>query len=364
VTLRFSHVTLAQRVLFGTDRAAANLAAEVDRLQAQAVMVIVSARERAAAGRVLADIAPALIHDEVEQHVPIENAERARAVAGEHGIDLIVCIGGGSTTGLAKAIALTSGVPIVAVPTTYAGSEATNVWGLTEGKRKSTGVDDRVLPVSVIYDASLTVSLPGDLTVASGLNALAHCVDGLWAPRADPINSALAVEGIRALSAALPAVHRDPGDIAAREQCLYGAYLSAVAFASAGSGLHHKICHALGGAYHLPHAQTHATVLPHVLAFNADAAPDAARRVAQAFGARGTSPQDAVEAVEALRVELDAPHALRDYGFDAAQIPEAVALILPSVPPSNPRHVTAENLAALLHDAWAGATPTRRGDDP
>jgi maleylacetate reductase len=166
------------------------------------------------------------------------------------------------------------------------------------------------------------------------------------------------VEGIRALSAALPAVHRDPADITGREQCLYGAYLSAVAFASAGSGLHHKICHTLGGAYNLPHAQTHATVLPHVLAFNADSAPEVARRIAAAFGARGTSPQDAVDAVEALRVGLDGPRALRDYGFDAAQIPEAVELILPSVPPSNPRHVTAENLGALLHDAWEGATPT------
>jgi maleylacetate reductase len=155
-------------------------------------------------------------------------------------------------------------------------------------------VDDRVLPVSVVYDAELTLSLPRELTIASGLNAVAHCVDGLWAPRADPINAAFAVEGIRAFAAALPAVHGDPHDLPGREQCLYGAYVAAVAFASAGSGLHHKICHALGGAFDLPHAQLHAIVLPHVLAFNADWAPGSAARIAEALGAQGRAPQDAV----------------------------------------------------------------------
>jgi hypothetical protein len=159
----------------------------------------------------------------------------------------IVCRRRGSTTGLAKAVALTTRIPIVAVPTTYAGSEATNVWGLTENATKTTGVDDRVLPAAVVYDAELTLSLPVALSVASGLNALAHCVDSLWAPRADPINQALAAEGIRALADGLPRIAGDPSDLAGRETALYGAYLAAVSFASAGSGLHHKICHVLGG---------------------------------------------------------------------------------------------------------------------
>lgn len=364
MTLTFEHVTLGQRVLFGSGHAAQHVAAEVGRLGARAVMVVISAREHAAAAHVLAGIEPVVVHEEVAQHVPAPEAERARAVAAQHDVDLVLSIGGGSATGLAKAIALTRAVAVVAVPTTYAGSEATNVWGLTEGGRKRTGVDDRVLPVSVVYDAALTLSLPRALTIASGLNALAHCVDGLWAPRADPINAALAVEAIRALGAALPAVHRDPHDLPGRERCLYGAYLAAVAFASAGSGLHHKICHALGGAFNLPHAQTHAIVLPHVLAFNADWAPVAAARIAGALGAPSDAPQDAVDALIGLRSRVQAPHALRDYGWRAEDIPAAVELILPSVPPSNPRPVTADNLASLLHDAWAGYTPTSTGDQP
>jgi maleylacetate reductase len=261
-------------------------------------------------------------------------------------------VGGGSTTGLAKAIALTTGIPIIAVATTYAGSEATNVWGLTEAARKTTGVDARVLPVTVIYDAELTYSLPVELSVASGLNALAHCVDSLWAPRADPINQALAAEGIRALAAGLPLVAQNPTDAAGREQSLYGAYLAAVAFASAGSGMHHKICHVLGGTYNLPHAQTHATVLPYVLAFNAPFAPEADARIAGAFGSAS-----GLEGLNELRRVLNAPQALKDYGFTEADIPEAVSIALPFIPADNPRPVTTENLTELLHAAWAGSTP-------
>ena len=173
-------------------------------------------------------------------------------MAKESEVDSIVCVGGGSTTGLAKAVALTTGLPIVAVPTTYAGSEATRVWGLTKAAVKTTGVDSRVLPRAIVYDASLTVSLPADLSVASGLNAMAHCVDSMWAPGSDPIDRALAEEGIRALAAGLPAVVADPRDLQGRERTLYGAYLAAVAFSSAGSGLHHKICHVLGGRSTFP----------------------------------------------------------------------------------------------------------------
>lgn len=352
MSLYFNHVTLGQRVLFGSGKAAENVAAEVERLGAKVVMVIASAFEEQIAQKVTATIDVALRYDDVAPHVPLEKAEKARAAAAGQHADLIVCVGGGSTTGLAKAIALTSGLPIIAVPTTYAGSEATNVWGLTESSRKTTGVDDRVLPVTVIYDAELTLSLPAELSVASGLNALAHCVDSMWAPRADPINSALAAEGIRALCEGLPAVKADPAGLEGREQALYGAYLSAVAFSSAGSGMHHKICHVLGGAYNLPHAQTHATVLPYVLAFNAAHAPEAARRIAAAFGAA-----DAVAGLNRLRDVLDAPKALKGYGMAEQAIGEAVELILPVIPASNPRQVTAENLTELITAAYFGTTP-------
>ncbi|MDQ0821560.1 maleylacetate reductase [Arthrobacter sp. V4I6] len=352
MSLVFEHVALGQRVLFGTGKAAENLAAEVERLGARKVMVIASEFEATIADVVCAGISPVLRWDEVVMHVPVEVAEKARAAAAEHEIDLLVCVGGGSTTGLAKAVALTSGIPIVAVPTTYAGSEATNVWGLTEAARKTTGVDDRVLPVSVVYDAGLTLSLPVDMSVASGLNGMAHCIDSLWAPRADPINAALAAEGIRALNQCLPLIKADPQDLQGREQALYGAYLSAVAFASAGSGMHHKICHVLGGTFNLPHAQTHATVLPYVLAFNAPAAPEAAARAAAAFSA-----EDAVTGLNRLRDILDAPKALADYGFREGDISEAVQVALPAIPASNPRKVTAENLTRLLVAATAGDDP-------
>ena len=204
MTMSFDHVTLGQRVVFGAGRGAENLAAEVARRGARRVMAIASPRERELAERVCAQVEVAVWFDDVVQHVPVEKAEAARAVAAEHDVDLVVSVGGGSTTGLAKAVALTTGLPVVAVPTTYAGSEATNVWGLTEDRTKTTGVDDRVLPATVVYDAALTTSLPVGLSVASGLNGLAHCVDSLWAPRADPINQALALEGARALAVALP----------------------------------------------------------------------------------------------------------------------------------------------------------------
>lgn len=355
--LEFSHVTLGQRVHFGSGKAAKLLAAEVTRMGARKVMVIAADAESGVAESLARDFNVALSYNDVSPHVPIHKAEKARSAAKEYGIDLLVSVGGGSTTGLAKAIALTTGLPIVAVPTTYAGSEATNVWGLTEGARKTTGVDDRVLPATVIYDAGLTLSLPVGLSVASGLNALAHCVDSMWAPRADPLNAALGAEGIRALNRGLPLIKQDPRGIEGREMALYGAYLSAVAFASAGSGLHHKICHVLGGTWNMPHAETHATLLPYVLAFNAPEAPEAAARIAGAFGA-----DDASEGLCRLRGALDAPRALEDLGFKAEYIPEAVQIILPTIPKSNPRKPTPENLTALLSAALTGDNPNILSD--
>ncbi|WP_181801211.1 maleylacetate reductase [Streptomyces shenzhenensis] len=350
--MRFEHETLAQRVCFAPGEAAVAVRAEAKRLGGSRVMVIAATAEADLAEKVTAELPVVLRHEEVVMHVPVASAERARTAAAAHDVDLLVSIGGGSTTGLAKAVALTSGLPIVAVPTTYAGSEATSVWGLTEEARKTTGVDARVLPRAIVYDATLTLSLPVPMSVASGLNALAHCVDSLWAPRTDPVDQTLAGEGIRALATGLPAVASAPAGLEGREQVLYGAYLSALAFSSAGSGLHHKICHVLGGAYDLPHAQTHAVVLPYVLAFNAPAAPDAERRIAHSLGA-----PSALEGLQRLRHAVDAPKALRDHGFQEADIDDAVQAILEVVPASNPRPVTPNALRQLLRAAWQGADP-------
>ncbi|MGW7426320.1 maleylacetate reductase [Streptomyces sp. NPDC054813] len=345
--MRFVHDTLPQRVRFASGAAEEGLAAEVAALGARRVMVIAGAAEREFADRVTAGLPVVHRHDDVVMHVPVEVAARARAAAAERDVDALVSVGGGSTTGLAKAVALTTGLPIVAVPTTYAGSEATAVWGLTEDSVKTTGTDVKVLPRAIVYDASLTLSLPVGLSVASGLNALAHCVDSMWAPRTDPINQALAAEGVRALRTGLPLVVKDPQALDGREQTLYGAYLAAVAFASAGSGLHHKVCHVLGGMFNLPHAQTHAVVLPHVLAFNVPFAPDAERRLAAAFG----SPT-AVEGLVGLRDRLGAPRSLRDLGMPRDGVAAVAEAVVAAAPAGNPRPVTLDAITDLVRNAW------------
>lgn len=353
MSLDFEHVTLPQRVLFGAGKAAAYVAQEVQRLGAEKVMVIAGEFEAEMARSVTSQIKVTVWHHEVVMHVPMEVAQRARQVATENSIDLLVSVGGGSTTGTAKAVSMTTGIPSIAVATTYAGSEATDVWGLTEQDRKTTGKDPKVLPVAVIYDSELTLSLPVDLSVASGLNGIAHCVDSFWAPNADPINAAMAAEGIRALSQGLPQITTNPRSSKGRDLALYGAYLAAVAFASAGSGMHHKICHILGGTFNLPHAQTHAIILPYVLAFNVVAAPDAEQRMAAAFDSTS-----ALAGLQSLAAELNAPKALKDHGFTAEGIPEVVRQALEIIPESNPRRVTEENLSELLTAALNGDSPT------
>ena len=353
--MAFEHRTLGQRVVFRTGGSAQAVAEEVLRQAASRVLVVAAAADRALAEEACALIEPAGWFTDVVQHVPVEVAESARATASQIGADLVVSVGGGSTTGLAKAIALTADLPVVAVPTTYAGSEATNVWGLTERRAKTTGADDKVLPRTVIYDADLTLSLPRDLSVSSGLNGLAHCIDSLWAPRADPINEALAIGGANALARALRGLVQDPTDVDAREAALYGCYLAAVAFTSAGSGLHHKICHVLGGSFNLPHAATHAVVLPHVLAMNAPYVPAVSSRLVTALDGAAESRTDSIGALADLYREIDAPSSLADLGFAAADVPEAVERCLAAAPPSNPVPVTAENLTCLLHAARTGA---------
>ncbi|WP_432990236.1 maleylacetate reductase [Dactylosporangium sp. CA-233914] len=354
--LTFDHHTLGQRVLFGTGAAVDNTAAAVAALGSRRVLLIADPFVADLADAVAARTPVVARIRDVVAHVPIERARTAVAVARDNEVDAVVTIGGGSSTGLAKIVARDTGLPIVAIPTTFAGSEATDVWGMTEAHRKTTGVDPNVLPKIVVYDAALSTSLPGRLAVASGLNAVAHAIDGFWAPRADPINRALGTEGLRALIPGLRALHANPDDLDTREQLLYGAYLAAVAFASAGSGMHHKICHALGGAYNLPHADTHAIMLGYVISFNGPAAPDAQSRISAAFdelpGATG---------LFQLRRDLGAVKSLADIGFAETDIPDAARIILPSIPPSNPRPVTQADLESLLHDAWAGVPVKQEG---
>jgi alcohol dehydrogenase class IV len=355
-TLRFAHDTLPQRLLFGFGEAAAHLRAEIERAGSRRPIVITSDHDPALVRRLTADIAAADTVTHSSQHVPAGLADEVRARAEAGGADLLVAIGGGSTTGIAKSVALDTGLPIVAVPTTYAGSEATPVWGRTTDGRKVTGVDPRVLPRTVIYDAELTMTLPVALSVSSGLNALAHCVDSLWAPRRDPVTDALAEIGMRSIAAALPRIVADGSDLTGREQMLLATYYSAQAFAGAGSGLHHKICHVLGGRFDLPHAQTHAVVLPYVLAFNAPSAGGATTIVGRALDAGG-SPGEVVESLAAFGRAVGAPRSLGELGLREEDLAEAAELCTAAVPASNPRPAGLSDIHALLSAAHAGRPP-------
>jgi alcohol dehydrogenase class IV len=347
----FVHETYAQRVVFGIGSARARLPDEVQRLGGRRVLLVSTDSGREMAEELIRGVPVVGAVDQVRVHVPLEVAAAARRQAHDLKADVLLSIGGGSAVGTAKAVALTSGVPVLAVPTTYAGSEATPVWGLTEGGRKATGTDARVLPRTVVYDPELSVTLPVEISVASGLNALAHGVDSQWAPGANPLNRALGIEGVRALAAGLRRVHTDPADLAGRSRCLYGAYLAALSFSSAGSGLHHKICHVLGGTWDLPHAETHAVVLPHVVAFNTESAPAALEGVAAALGA-----EDALHGLLRLNRELQAPTSLRELGLPEGALQEAAALVAEVAPRDNPRHVDARSAEQLLRGAWAGVS--------
>jgi maleylacetate reductase len=286
-------------------------------------------------------------------HVPIELAQDARAFAAERGADVAIAIGGGSAIGLGKAIALESAIPIIAVPTTYAGSEMTPIYGLTEGSRKRTGRDARVLPRTALYDPELSRRLPVEVSVASAFNAIAHAAEGLYAEDANPITNLMAEEAIRSLAAALPGLHDAPADLDRRTALLYGAWLAGTVLGAVGMALHHRICHVLGGRLNLPHAETHAVVLPHVLAYNAPAAPEAMTRIAGALGADGRS---AAAALRELAVATGAPTSLRQFGMTQADVEPVVADVLMGTG-WNPRPIEADGIRTLVTRALDGEPP-------
>ena len=289
---------------------------------------------------------------EAAMHTPIEVTERVLATLTQSGADGLVALGGGSSIGLSKALAFRTGLPQVAVPTTYAGSEATPIVGQTEGGRKTTLRAEAVLPRAIVYDVNLTLTLPAKLSATSGLNAIAHAVEALYAQDANPVTSMLALDAIRRLSRALPAVIVDPADVEARSEALYGAWACGTCLGSVGMSLHHKLCHVLGGSFDMPHADTHAVVLPHVAAFNRGAAPGALGRVAQALSA-----PDAAEGLYDLAVRLGAPTSLRDIGLEASSLDRAADLAV-AAPYWNPRAVDRAGVRRLLDDAYHGRRPS------
>ncbi|MBR8322787.1 MULTISPECIES: maleylacetate reductase [Burkholderia cepacia complex] len=350
--MNFIYQARPARVIFGAG-SLEHLEREVLELGARRAIVLCTPEQRDLAERIVERLGAraAGLYDRATMHVPIEIARDAQAFARSCAADCAVAIGGGSTIGLGKAIALESSLPILAIPTTYAGSEMTPIYGLTEGGLKRTGNDARVLPKTVIYDPALTVTLPVELSVTSGLNAIAHAAEGLYANNANPVMSLMAEEGIRALARGLPGVRRDPADLDARGDALYGAWLCGMVLGNVGMALHHKLCHTLGGSFDLPHAPTHTVVLPHALAYNAAHAPDAMQRIARAIGTK-----DAARGLYALARDNGAPVSLKAIGMREADLDRAADLAAAN-PYWNPRPVERDGLRALLQDAFDGNLP-------
>jgi alcohol dehydrogenase class IV len=350
----FTYTSYPSRVVFGPGRVT-EIGGEVERMGATRVFLVADGQAKDLADDIAGRLGTSVVArwHEVIQHVPVELAERARAAVTAADADAVVSLGGGSSTGLAKAIALTHRLPILAVPTTYAGSEMTTIYGLTGARTKQTGTSPDVLPRTVIYDPELTIGLPAAVTGPSAFNALAHSVEALYAAGCNPVTSALALEGVRAIARSLPVVMADPGDIDGRSDLLYGAYLSGIALGTTSAGLHHKLCHVLGGTFNLVHADAHAAVLPHAVAFNAAALPDEMARLADALGARGDDP---AAALWDLATASGVTTRLADLGLRADDLPEAAERAAAAIT-DNPVAVDREALLALLQRAHAGRRP-------
>lgn len=350
--LDFTYEALPQRVVFGSGTQA-RIAEELDRLGSRRAVILTTPQQKDSGERLAETIGGrcAGIFSEAAMHTPVEVTDRAVALVAEKGADLVIAVGGGSTTGLGKAIALRTDLPQIVIPTTYAGSEATPILGQTEGGRKTTIRDMKVLPEVVVYDVDLTLTLPVGMTVTSGLNAIAHAVEALYTKDRNPIISNLALQGIEALAQALPAIVAQPSDRDARARALYGAWACGICLGSVGMALHHKVCHTLGGSFDLPHAETHSVVLPHAIAYNERAVAEELRPVAKLLGG-----ESAAQGLWDLAKFLGAPMTLAELGLAAGYLPRAAEIMMQN-PYWNPQPLVEADLKAMLEDAFAGHRP-------
>jgi maleylacetate reductase len=318
------------------------LADEIGSLGTHRVMLIATGSANEAADGAARDLGDRVVarRNGVAGHVPAHDVEDAAVAAA--GADSIVAMGGGSAIGLAKALAARMDLPIVAIPTTYSGSEMTATYGTTAAGHKKVMKDARVRPRVVIYDPELTLSLPRHVAGGSGMNAIAHCVEALWAPDANPVTSRWAQDGLAALIGGLRSGAERPHDIEARTRTLYGAFLAGLALSGTTMGLHHRVCHVLGGKFGVAHGGANAVMLPHVVAFNREAAADTCALVEKVLGN-----SDAVAGLRALSSELGAPGTLTDLGVDPGELDDVAARALADAVP-NPRAVTESELMALL----------------
>ncbi|GFE67011.1 maleylacetate reductase [Litoreibacter roseus] len=327
--------------------------AEVDRLGCKRALVLSTPQQSDAACLIAQDLGSlaAGVFSKAAMHTPVDVTEEGVAHARETDADCVVAIGGGSTTGLGKAIAYRTDLPQIVIPTTYAGSEATPILGQTENAVKTTLTDPKVLPEVILYDPELVVTLPVDMTVTSALNAMAHAAEALYATGRTSETDALAQEGLRAMVQGLPGVLEAPDDLAAREATLRGAWACGTVLGQVGMALHHKLCHTLGGSFDLPHAQTHAVVLPHAIAYNARAAATELQPICDLLGGR-----NAGAALHQFAQRMFAPLALRDFGLKESDLDRAAELAT-TKPYTNPQPVTREDIRELLQAAWAGDAP-------
>jgi maleylacetate reductase len=352
MTLAFTYQASPTRIVFGND-ASADVAAWVEKLGRRRALIL-STPHQAADAEAMARRMGALsvgTFTDATMHTPVEVTERAVARAAELGADCVVSLGGGSTTGLGKAMAWRTDIEQIVVPTTYAGSEVTPILGQTENGAKTTLRSPKITPEVVIYDPVLTLGLPVAMSVTSGLNAIAHAAEGLYAPDRNPITTMMAIDGMRAFGRALPAIIRDARDPAARDGALYGAWLCGTVLGQTSMSLHHKICHTLGGSFDTPHAETHAIMLPHTIGFNAEAVPALMAPVSDIFGG-GTPGQ----ALYDFAKSIGSPMALKDFGLVEADLDRAADLATGN-PYSNPRPFDRESIRSLLQNAWSGTRP-------
>ncbi|MCX2525360.1 maleylacetate reductase [Larsenimonas rhizosphaerae] len=347
----FVYTSHPARIIFGPG-SQARIADELRHLDCRRALVLSTPTRRNAALELhdqLGELAVG-VFSEAAMHTPVAVTERAMAAFAQVDADCVVALGGGSTVGLAKAIAHRNDAPQVVVATTYAGSEVTPILGQTENGLKTTIKGPGILPEVVIYDAELTVDLPPAISVTSGLNAMAHAVEGLYARDRNPLTGLMAVEGLDSLKRALPAIVARPHDLEARSDALYGAWLCGSVLGSVGMSLHHKLCHTLGGSFDLPHAETHAILLPHTAAYNARAAADVLAPAAQLFGGElGGGLYD-------FAAGLGAPLALETLGLREADLDRATELAVMN-PYWNPRPIERHAIRELLGRAWRGERP-------
>jgi maleylacetate reductase len=343
-----------QRIIFGPGRLAE--APDVVRTIGGSRALVLSTPEQSeTAERVASALGPLSIgkFPGAVMHTPVEVTEKAIGVYQSLKADCVVSVGGGSTTGLGKAIALRNDAPQLVIPTTYAGSEVTNLLGETAGGEKKTQRSSKILPEAVIYDVELTLSLPPKLSATSGMNAMAHAVEALYAKDKNPITSMMAEEGLFAFASSLKRIVDDPNDRDARISAQYGAWLCGMCLANTTIAIHHKLCHVLGGTFDLPHAETHAIVLPHAVAYNAPATPEAMSKIASAIGV-----SDAATGLYDLAKSLKIPLSLKDIGMPADGIDRVVELALKD-PYWNPRPLERVGIRALIKQAYEGGPPVR-----